>query len=56
MSKVVDQVRFSTDDLATPIIINFPRPMSQQELDDFEQLIALFIKTQRRISEKGSAT
>lgn len=56
MSKVVDQVRFSTDDCATPIIINFPRPMSQQELDDFEEFIALFIKTQRRISAEGSAT
>ena len=41
---------FSTDDPSFPFIITYPSPLGAAEFSDIEQFLALWLKTQKRLS------
>jgi len=58
MDKVrhVERVVFSTDDVAVPITITYPSPLRQHELSDLEELLRIWVRSQRRRSESPAPT
>lgn len=50
--RFVERVVFSTHDSAVPVTITYPSPLKSHELDDLESFLQIWIKSQRRRSQK----
>lgn len=58
MSEVrfAQRIVFSTDDPAVPVTIVYPSPLKPHEIDDVAEMLSLWIKQQRRLSEGKEAS